>query len=146
MQGPRKGFATGTGFPRSDRAPVTVRVPFAASSAAVARQQFKAWIRAQGCSVEVVEDGRVIISELIGNSVRHANPLSDGTILVAWGADRRGIRISVTDGGSTSRPHTMSASTTALSGRGMAIVEALALNWWAEQSQARTTIHALLGP
>lgn len=123
---------------------MTVRVPFAASSVAVARQQLRAWMRAQGCSRDVIEDGRVIISELVGNSVRHAKPLADGTILITWGRDRRGIRISVTDGGSTSRPRKMNASASAVSGRGMAIVEALAVDWWAEQSRTRSTIHALL--
>lgn len=101
-------------------------------------------MRAQGCSRDVIEDGRVIISELVGNSVRHAKPLADGTILITWGRDRRGIRISVTDGGSTSRPRKMNASASAVSGRGMAIVEALAVDWWAEQSRTRSTIHALL--
>jgi anti-sigma regulatory factor (Ser/Thr protein kinase) len=77
--------------------------------------------------------------------VRHAQPLSDGTILISWGRDRKGIRISVTDGGSTSRPRTVRASASAVSGRGMAIVEALALDWWSEHTRTRSTIHALLG-
>jgi serine/threonine-protein kinase RsbW len=123
---------------------VSVRVPFAASSVAVARQQLKSWMRDQGLHREVIEDGRVVISELVANSVRHASPLSDGTILVTWGLDRKGVRISVTDGGSTSRPRTVRASASALSGRGMAIVEALAAEWWSEHSRSRSTIHALL--
>jgi serine/threonine-protein kinase RsbW len=130
---------------RQAHAPVTVRVPFAASSVAVARQQLRAWMRTEGCSREAVEDGRVVISELVANSVRHAKPLSDGTILITWGRDRRGIRVSVTDGGSTSRPRTVHASASAVSGRGMAIVEALAVDWWSEHSRNRSTIHALLG-
>jgi len=130
---------------KQEHAPVTVRVPFAASSVAVARQQLKTWMREEGCAREVIEDGRVVISELVANSVRHAQPLSDGTILISWGRDRKGIRISVTDGGSTSRPRTVRASASAVSGRGMAIVEALALDWWSEQTRTRSTIHALLG-
>ena len=130
---------------KQEHAPVTVRVPFAASSVAIARQQLKAWMREQGCTREVIEDGRVVISELVANSVRHAQPLSDGTILISWGRDRKGIRISVTDGGSTSRPRTVRASASAVSGRGMAIVEALALDWWSEHTRTRSTIHALLG-
>jgi serine/threonine-protein kinase RsbW len=135
-----------TRSPRKQHAPVTVRVPFAASSVAVARQQLKAWMREQGLPRDVIEDGRVVVSELVGNAVRHAQPLSDGTVLVTWGLDRRGIRISVTDGGSTSRPRTVRAPASALSGRGMAIVEALAVDWWSEHSRSRSTIHALLSP
>jgi serine/threonine-protein kinase RsbW len=140
------GGSVSTRSPRKEHAAVTVRVPFAASSVAVARQQLKTWMREQGLPRDVIEDGRVVISELVGNSVRHAQPLSDGTLLVTWGRDRKGIRISVTDGGSTTRPRTVRASASALSGRGMAIVEALAVDWWSEQSRSRSTIHAVLAP
>jgi anti-sigma regulatory factor (Ser/Thr protein kinase) len=131
---------------REEHAPVTVRVPFAASSVAAARHQLHAWMRAEGCPREVIEDGRVVISELVGNAVRHATPLADGTILITWGHERKGIRISVTDGGGSSRPRTLNAPASALSGRGMAIVEALALEWWSEHTRTRSTIHALLAP
>ena len=129
---------------RSGHAPVTVRVPFAASSVASARQQLKTWMREQGFNRDTIEDGRVVISELVGNSVRHAEPLSDGTILITWCRDGQGVRLSVTDGGSTSKPRTVKAPASALSGRGMAIVEALAADWWSEQTRNRSTIHALL--
>ncbi|HEU4513124.1 MAG TPA: ATP-binding protein [Nocardioidaceae bacterium] len=119
-------------------------MPFAASSVASARQQLKAWMREQGFDREVIEDGRVVISELVGNSVRHAQPLSDGTILITWARDGDGVRLSVTDGGSSSRPRAVKAPASALSGRGMAIVEALVTDWWAEQTRSRSTIHALL--
>jgi serine/threonine-protein kinase RsbW len=128
---------------RFEHAPVTVRVPFAASSVAVARQQLRSWMRSEGYGRDSIEDGRTIISELVGNSVRHAQPLSDGTIMITWSADRDGIRLSVTDGGSLSRPRTLKAPASALSGRGMAIVEALAADWWSEQTRTRSTIHAL---
>ena len=42
------------------------------------------------------------------------------------------------------RPRALHASSSALAGRGMAIVEVLAMEWWAEQSPSRTTVHALL--
>lgn len=103
-------------------------------------------MRAQACPRESVEDARVIISELVGNSVRHALPLPDGTIVLTWGRFGPGIRISVTDGGSPSHPHKMNASTSAVSGRGIAIVETLALDWWTEQSRARSTIYTVLRP
>lgn len=123
---------------------MTVRVPFAASSAASARKELLGWMREQGFSRDAIDDSRVVLSELVGNSVRHAQPLPDGTILVAWGLDRGGIRISVTDGGSTTRPRALNAPATAVSGRGMAIVDALADKWWSERTRTRSTIHALL--
>ena len=129
---------------RHEHAQVTLRVPFAASSVAVARQHLKQWMAQQGCDLEVIEDGRIVISEMVGNSVRHARPLPDGTLLVAWAPDDRGLRISVSDGGSPTRPHKVNASSSALAGRGMAIIENLALTWWDERKSSRTTVNAVL--
>lgn len=129
---------------RRSHAPVSVRVPFAASSVSVARRELRAWMRAADYGRDAIEDARLVISELVGNSVRHAQPLSDGTLLVTWCPDGEGLRISVTDGGSSSRPRTLNAPASAVSGRGMAIVEALADEWWSEHTRTRSTIHALL--
>lgn len=123
---------------------MTVRVPFAASSVATARQRLRQWMRDNGYSREAIEDGRVIVSELVANSIRHAEPLPDGTILITWCDDGDALRLSITDGGSPSKPHTLHASSSALSGRGMAIVETLAADWWTERSRSRATVHAIL--
>ena len=128
----------------SVRAPVTMRLPFTPSSVSVARQRLKTWMTEHGGSGEAVEDARVIISELVANSIRHATPLPDGQIHVTWTLEPRGIDLSVTDGGSTTRPHKVNAPSSALAGRGMAIVETLALEWWSERTGSRTTVHALL--
>lgn len=129
---------------RTGRAPVTLRVPFAASSVAVARQRLKTWLVEAGVGREVVDDARVVISELVGNSVRHAQPLPDGDIVVSWALNDRGLQISVTDGGSGTRPRKVNASSSALAGRGMAIVETLADSWWADRTRSKSTVHALL--
>jgi serine/threonine-protein kinase RsbW len=126
------------------RAPITMRLPFTPSSVSVARQRLKAWMDDNGTPDEAVEDARVVISELVANSVRHARPLSDGQIHVSWTIESRGLQLSVSDGGSGTRPRALHASTTALAGRGMAIVEVLSQKWWSEQTPSRTTVHALL--
>jgi serine/threonine-protein kinase RsbW len=128
----------------SVRAPITMRLPFTPSSVSVARQRLKFWMDEHGTPGEAVEDARVVISELVANSVRHARPLSDGQIHVSWTLEPRGLQLSVTDGGSGTQPRTLHASSSALAGRGMAIVEVLAQEWWSEQSPSRTTVHALL--
>jgi serine/threonine-protein kinase RsbW len=137
----RLGYSVVTRYVEADRAPVTVRVPFAASSVAVARQQLKSWMREHRCPRHAIEDGRVVVSELVGNAVRHARPLSDGTILISWCREGDDLHLAVTDGGGPTRPRTLNASSSALSGRGMAIVEALAEEWWAERGPKRATIH-----
>ncbi|MGH3332772.1 MAG: ATP-binding protein [Nocardioidaceae bacterium] len=129
---------------RSDHAPVTMRVPFAASSVSVARQQLKLWMSENGGSSDTIDDARVIISELVGNSIRHAQPLPDGNILITWTPEESGLQLSVTDGGSPTRPRKVNAPASALAGRGMAIVETLAISWWAEQTRSKSTVHAVL--
>jgi anti-sigma regulatory factor (Ser/Thr protein kinase) len=97
-----------------------------------------------GGSPEAIEDARIIISELVANAVRHARPLADGSLLVTWTRESDGIQVSVTDGGGSTRPRNVHAPPTALAGRGMAIVDALAEQWWTEDTQSRSTVHALL--
>jgi anti-sigma regulatory factor (Ser/Thr protein kinase) len=134
----------GTRSLRIDSAPVALRLPFSAASVAEARHRLKHWMRQQGVSTEGIEDARVIVSELVGNAVRHARPLPDGTIQVSWKADPHGIQLSVTDGGSSTRPHRVNASSSALAGRGMAIVDSLAYRWWIDQTHSRCTVNAVL--
>jgi anti-sigma regulatory factor (Ser/Thr protein kinase) len=129
---------------KAGRAPVTLRVPFAASSVSVARQKLKNWLVEAGISGDTVEDARVVISELVANSVRHAQPLPDGDIIVSWKIARQGLQISVTDGGSGTRPRKVDAPSSALAGRGMAIVETLAQTWWSDKTRSRSTVHAVL--
>ena len=130
---------------RAEHALVSLRVPFAASSVAVARQCLRRWMREQGSSPADIEDARVVISELVANSIRHANPLPDGNLVVSWqDASPRGLELSVTDGGSLTRPRQVHAPTSAVGGRGMTIVESLCLSWWAEKTRSQTTVHALL--
>jgi anti-sigma regulatory factor (Ser/Thr protein kinase) len=121
-----------------------MRLPFTPASVSVARQRLKSWMDENHSSVEAVEDARVIVSELVANAVRHARPLADGRILVCWSLEDRGLQLSVTDGGSPTRPRTVHAPSSALAGRGMGIVEMLALDWWTERTGARSTVHALL--
>lgn len=122
----------------------TLRLPFSASSVWAARQQLKDWLADTDVSRESVEDARVVVSELVANSVRHARPLADGSILVSWTRKVDGVLVSVTDGGSGTRPRPVRAPSTAVAGRGMAIVDMLAEEWWTECTRTRCTVHALL--
>jgi serine/threonine-protein kinase RsbW len=130
----------------SVRAPITMRLPFSPSSVSVARQMLKTWMTDLGGSCETVEDARVVVSELVANSVRHAKPLPDGNIVVSWVLDHDGVQLSVTDGGSSTRPRPVHAPSSALAGRGMSIVDVLAQRWWTERTASRSTVHVLLGP
>lgn len=124
--------------------PVMLRLPFSSTSVSVGRRELRDWMVGNGAAEEAVEDARVVISELIANSVRHASPMPDGSILVTWSMGHGGVDVAVTDGGGGTRAHSLQPSTTALAGRGMAIIEALAHEWWTEFTGSRSTVHALL--
>src|SRR3954447_12200 len=128
----------------SVRASTPMRLAFTPASVSVARQRLKSWMCENGGTGEAVEDARVIISELVAHSLPHPTPLSDGQIHVSWILGPRGIDLSVTDGGSSTRPRKVNAPSSALAGRGMAIVESLSQEWWSERTGSRTTVHALL--
>ena len=121
-----------------------MRVPFAASSVGLARQELKRWMVQHGAPRDRVEDARIVVSEMVGNAVRHAQALPDGNILITWCLGHQGLELSVTDGGSSTRPMKVNASSSALAGRGMSIVDTLAVSWWTENTRSRSTVHALL--
>ena len=140
----RGGGTTVEAFAQADGVRVSMRVPFAASSVSLVRQDLRNWMRERNSSTERIDDARVVISELVANAVRHARPLADGSLLVSWALLDGGLEISVTDGGSPTTPHTVDAPVSATSGRGMAIVQTLVSDWWLEHAPSRSTVHTRL--
>ena len=130
--------------PATATGPVDLTLPFAAESAHVARDHLVSWMDELSVNAEERDDARLVVSELIGNAVRHAQPLDDGTVLVTWTAGPRGLDIAVTDGGARTTPERVDASVSDVSGRGLSIVETLSTRWWVETSRSRTTVHALV--
>lgn len=122
----------------------SLRLPSAPASVPVARRRLQDWLCHVGVRSDRVEDARVIVSELVANSVRHANPLPDGTILVAWRIEDGRVELSVTDGGAETHPRRVHAPASAANGRGMTIVDVLADDWRIERTPTRSTLHASL--
>lgn len=120
---------------------VNLRVPFHAPSASLVRRELRNWLADKGFTGETVEDARVVVSELVGNSVRHAVPLPVNDLVVAWCVDDGDLVISVSDGGGETEPHAVEAARSAVSGRGLSIVEALVERWWVEDDRGSTTVH-----
>ena len=121
---------------------VRLRLPFTAPSASAVRRELRSWLEQKGFDGETVDDARVVVSELVGNSVRHAVPLPVNDLVVAWTLENGDLVISVSDGGSPSTtPHAVEASRSQVSGRGLGIVDALAERWWVEDKLGQTTVH-----
>lgn len=74
-----------------------------------------------------------VLAELVGNAVRHAQPLPGGGIRVAWEirdtpAGPR-VRLQVTDGGALTEPRLRAIDPDAPDGRGLRIVAGLSTRW-----------------
>ena len=122
---------------------VSLDLPFSAESARLARQHLIGWLQ-QHPGEPCHDDARLVVSELVGNAVRHARPLADGSLRVEWAADDHTLDIAVSDGGGRTEPVRVDAGVSDLDGRGLAIIETLASRWWVEASRTSTTVHALL--
>jgi anti-sigma regulatory factor (Ser/Thr protein kinase) len=120
---------------------VNLKVPFQAPSAHLVRHELRDWLEQKGFTGESLDDARVVVSELVGNSVRHAHPLPINHLDVSWFVDDDDLVISVSDGGSGTSPQPIEVGEAAVSGRGLSIVDALVQRWWVEDQRGRTTVH-----
>ena len=115
----------------------SVLVPHHASGARLARHKLAKTL-ADRIRPGFLADVMTVVAELVGNAVRHARPLPDGMIRITCqliagrGRDSSMVRIRVTDGGSNDSPQLRSATPESLSGRGLAMVAALAKRWGVE--------------
>ncbi len=121
-----------------------MRLDFHGASVRAARERLRKAL-ADRCPEARMEDARVVVSELVANSLRHAKPLDDHTIAVRWSMRPDVLRLSVTDGGSpTSVPAPRRPGELATGGRGLKIVQTLAQRWGVEAEGAGTTVWAEL--
>lgn len=124
--------------------PVSMSVPFSAESAARVRDALVSWLGHRGSAPGVVDDVRLVATELVGNAVRHANPLGNGTMLVRWQEKDRALALSVCDGGGSTTAEQVDAAPYDVGGRGLTIVDALSSKWWVEHTSQLHTVHVLL--
>jgi anti-sigma regulatory factor (Ser/Thr protein kinase) len=119
-------------------------LPHVPSSASRARRALVDQLDLLGVPDETMDDAQLAISELVGNAVRHARPRSDGALLARWEIDvdagSRTLRIDVVDGGSDSFPQLHHSTAEEASGRGLAIVAAIAGEWGVEHQGADTWV------
>lgn len=94
---------------------------------------------------ELADDVRLVVSELVGNAVLHADPVDGGAIDLTWERTDERIELTVRDGGGATRPERRNAAPTDVNGRGLQIVDALTTRWWVESDGDSTVVHAVLG-
>jgi anti-sigma regulatory factor (Ser/Thr protein kinase) len=121
------------------------RFPFLPSSASSARHDLSSWFVDGGSPDEAgLYSAALVLSELVTNAVLHAAPLPGDEIEVRWGLTGGDLEIHVTDGGGVQRPRLVDAGWLAVRGRGLSIVDALAVAWWVSEAGPRRTVHARL--
>lgn len=134
----------------ASRAPTrtrTLRVPHAAVSVPRTRRALVEDLRSRAVPTQVVDEAEMVVSELLGNAIRHASALVDGTVRVHWQVKAGVVELDVTDGGGRTQPKPLHHSTYATSGRGLRIVRSLAHEWGVlEQEHGRTVWVCLGGP
>jgi anti-sigma regulatory factor (Ser/Thr protein kinase) len=121
-----------------------VLLPWAPSSVATARWKLSADLQEAGLVAAVIGDAALVLSELMGNAIRHARPLPGALVQASWALGDGSLTVSVRDGGGRTRPHTRHPSPFALGGRGLAIVECLASTWGVQNSTGGVTVWAIL--
>lgn len=119
------------------------RLPFASRSLRTARQQLTAFLTQHDAPATVVVDAVLVLGELAANAVRHGAPQPDGTFEARWVLRHDTLVLSVLDGGHSGTVHVMHVDQSAVSGRGLAIVDRLAERWWIERDKG-TRISAVL--
>ena len=106
---------------------VDLRLPGDPGAASTARRSLA--ILANKVSREVYEDVRLLVTELITNSVRHAGLNGKASIHLRVSAEDDLVRVEVEDPGTGFEPRDRSALLTEASGWGLYLVEKLTDRW-----------------
>ncbi|HET9899682.1 MAG TPA: ATP-binding protein [Actinomycetes bacterium] len=118
----------------------SMELPHAPSSVGLARRRLSDELAEHHVSRTTVDDAALVLSEILSNALKHARPLESGHVEVSWDVLLDGtVCLAVTDGGSTTRPVVGRPSVSALGGRGLGIVAALASEWGVDGPVPGTT-------
>lgn len=94
---------------------------------------------------DVVAEAAVVVSELLGNAVRHAQELPEGGILLRWQVRGDVVVVEITDGGGPTRVRPARPTAFSSHGRGLRIVGVLARDWGVREGpDGRRTVWASL--
>ncbi|NHA70035.1 ATP-binding protein [Phycicoccus sp. CMS6Z-2] len=122
-----------------------MRVPADSSAVAGVRHEIVQDLSARDLPEDLVGEAEIVASELLTNALRHARPLSDGTIRVRWKIRGEVVEVEVTDGGGATVPKPAPRTVWLSSGRGLRIVRSLAHEWGVTEDRTGNVVWATLG-
>jgi serine/threonine-protein kinase RsbW len=122
----------------------TWELPFELTSVRVVRARVAELLGLHAVERDLIDDACSVMSELVGNALRHARPRSDGQIQVAVVLDDSSLLLSVADGGAATVPSVVSPAPMARSGRGLGIVHTLTHDWGVKESSDGNTVFGIL--
>lgn len=121
-------------------------VPYAAASASLVRRRLRLEL-SEEFPEDVVDAAALVVSELVGNAVRHGLALPGGGLLARWDRITDGVRLEVLDGGHAPVTPRPPAPPDSEGGRGLELVAALTSSWGSCEALSGTTVWAqLTGP
>jgi anti-sigma regulatory factor (Ser/Thr protein kinase) len=92
------------------------------------------------CEQDAFETLRLLVTELVGNSVRHASECATGEIELSVRVTPGRIRVEVADGGPGFHPAPRHPNSDDPSGRGLLLVEALSDRWGGTQEDEQMRV------
>lgn len=113
------------------------------TSASTVRRELALDLDLHGVDDTVVDDAALVVSELVGNAVRHAGVDAHEHLDVSWSISEQHLTISVEDP-SDEHPVLRRAAPDAPSGRGLSIIAALAVDWGVEPTPRGKRVWATL--
>ena len=119
-----------------------VLLPYTAASVGAARRCVVADLLSAGIFESVAADAAIVISELMSNALRHANPLPGAVLRVGWLLASDHVELEVSDGGGPTLPSRGDPGHSATSGRGLGIVEKLSRRWGVRRDNGELTVWA----
>lgn len=121
-----------------------MELPHVSNSVAIARERVCAELAERGASERVMEDAALVVSELVGNALRHARPLPSGHVRVSWETHGDYVEVAVSDGGSTTTPTRGTLAISNAGGRGLGIVDHVADAWGVHRGDDVSTVWAMV--
>ena len=123
----------------------SLRAPHEPASVGKVRREVVNDLQTRDLPEQIVDEAEMVASELLTNAVRHARPLSDGTIRVRWKIRGDVVEVEVTDGGGESIPRPAPRTVWLSSGRGLRNERSIAHEWGVTEDRTGNVVWATLG-